>query len=45
MTSKSGRVTLDWAVALTSAWLIGGIWLDSWAHHNLPATLETFFTP
>ncbi len=43
--SESGRGTLDWAVALTSAWLIGGIWLDAWAHHNLPATLETFFTP
>jgi hypothetical protein len=43
--SKSGGVILDWAVALTSAWLLGGIWLDAWAHHNLPETLESFFTP
>lgn len=43
---ESGRTALlDRAVVATSAWLIGGIWLDAWAHHNLPATLETFFTP
>ena len=32
-----------WMVGL-SAWLIGGVFLDGWAHVNLPG-LETFFTP
>ena len=34
-----------WAVAAASGWLVGGLWLDAWAHHNLPAALETPFTP
>lgn len=35
----------DWAVVALSAWLVGGIHLDAWAHHRIGATLETFFTP
>ena len=35
---------LDAWVALCCAWLIGGLFLDGWAHINLPQ-LETFFTP
>lgn len=35
---------LDWAIAATSALLVGGFWLDAWAHVFLPQ-LETFFTP
>lgn len=35
----------DWAVAALSAWLIGGIHLDVWAHHRIEEALETFFTP
>jgi hypothetical protein len=35
----------DWALAALSGWFVGGIWLDAWAHHNVPATLETPFTP
>src|SRR5262245_17164104 len=35
---------LDWAVGVTSGWLVGGFWLDGWAHHAVPQ-LETFFTP
>lgn len=35
----------DWAVVALSGWLVGGFLLDVWAHHNLPSTLETFFTP
>jgi hypothetical protein len=31
-------------MAAACGWLVGGIWLDAWAHHNVP-TLETFFTP
>jgi len=32
-------------VAALSGWLVGGFLLDVWAHHSLPATQETFFTP
>lgn len=34
----------DAASAAASAWLIGGLYLDGWAHHRL-ASLEMFFTP
>jgi len=33
----------DWLVVLLSAWMIGGIHLDAWAHHQFE--VETFFTP
>ncbi|MCW5851151.1 MAG: hypothetical protein KIT87_13835 [Anaerolineae bacterium] len=35
---------LDAWVAVCITWLIGGLFLDGWAHINLPQ-LETFFTP
>ncbi len=35
----------DRVAAALSGWLVGGFLLDVWAHHNLPSTLETFFTP
>lgn len=34
---------LDWLVAGTSAWLVGGAWVDAWYHHR--TELESFFTP
>jgi hypothetical protein len=34
----------DWLFLATSAWLVGGGYLDSWAHGHL-RTLDTFFTP
>src|SRR5262245_15255747 len=34
----------DWLIAGLSAWFLGGIYLDGWAHTHVPA-LETFFTP
>lgn len=34
----------DWLVLATSAWLVGGGYLDSWAHGHL-RTMDTFFTP
>jgi hypothetical protein len=34
----------DWLAILTSAWFIGGLFLDGWAHNHIPS-LETFFTP
>lgn len=34
----------DWIMALVSIWWLGGLFVDGWAHSNLPQ-LETFFTP
>lgn len=36
-------IRFDWAVTVLSLWMIGGIHLDAWAHHQF--TVETFFTP
>lgn len=44
-TERYASVGFDRAVAVLSGWLVGGFLLDVWAHHNLPATQETFFTP
>ncbi len=41
----AGSLRFDMAVALLSVWLTAGTFLDGFAHHNLPETLETFFTP
>lgn len=34
-----------WRVIGAALWLIGGLYLDGWAHHHLETSLETFFTP
>lgn len=34
----------DYGVAALASWLIGGLYLDGWAHLHVPE-LETFFTP
>lgn len=34
---------LDWWIALTAAWMVGGAWIDAWWHHRTDA--ESFFTP
>ena len=34
----------DAVTALIGLWLIGGLFSDGWAHHNVPE-LEGFFTP
>ena len=39
-----GGARFDWLMAACGAWLIGGLYLDGWAHIHVPA-LETFFTP
>ena len=45
---EPGRPRLGWRAdlltALLGAWLLGGLFVDGWAHENLEA-LETFFTP
>jgi hypothetical protein len=35
----------DLVTVLLALWLIGGLVLDGWAHGNLEARLESFFTP
>src|SRR3970040_2009823 len=37
-------LAFDWLMALFSLWLIGGLYLDGWAHAHI-SNLETFFTP
>ena len=42
------RVTLyrfDLVTMLFSVWMVGGVFVDGWAHINLASTKETFFTP
>jgi hypothetical protein len=39
-----GGARFDWLMAVLGAWLLGGLYLDGWAHTHVPA-LETFFTP
>lgn len=39
-----GGPGFDWLMAVLGGWLIGGLYLDGWAHIHVPA-LETFFTP
>jgi hypothetical protein len=34
----------DWVMIVVSIWWLGGIFIDGWAHSNIPQ-LETFFTP
>src|SRR5262249_25880734 len=34
----------DWLMMLCCAWLVGGLFLDGWAHNHF-RNLETFFTP
>jgi hypothetical protein len=40
----TGGARFDWLMAGLGAWLLGGLYLDGWAHIHVPA-LETFFTP
>jgi hypothetical protein len=41
----NSSLRFDWAIALASSWYSAGLYLDGWAHNNLPSSLETFFTP
>jgi hypothetical protein len=42
--SRSTEARYDWLVLGACAWLIGGAFLDGWAHRHV-LTLDTFFTP
>lgn len=35
----------EWALTLTSLWILAGLYLDGWAHTNIPETIDSFFTP
>ena len=41
---KPGGLGFDWLIVALSAWFIGGLFLDGWAHIHVPQ-LESFFTP
>lgn len=40
---RQSDIRFDWAIVVLSAWMIGGVHLDAWAHHRF--SVETFFTP
>lgn len=40
-----GGPRFDLLFALLAAWLLGGLYLDGWAHNHLAETLESFVTP
>jgi hypothetical protein len=42
--AAAGGARFDWLMAGLGTWLLGGLYLDGWAHIHVPA-LETFFTP
>jgi hypothetical protein len=42
--STTATRTFEWTVIGLCTWLMGGAYLDAWAHRHL-ASLETFFTP
>ena len=35
----------DLVAMVLAVWMVGGVFVDGWAHINLPSTKETFFTP
>ncbi|HLZ80580.1 MAG TPA: hypothetical protein VKP04_03040 [Ktedonobacteraceae bacterium] len=39
----AGGVQFDWFILISCTWLLGGGYLDAWAHNHFQ--LETFFTP
>lgn len=41
---RAGGRGFDWTMAGFSIWWMGGLFIDGWAHANIPQ-LETFFTP
>lgn len=43
-TRPSESAGVDRLAVLACSWLVGGFYLDVWAHHRFPQ-LETFFTP
>ena len=44
-TAPQRRTNYDLVTMLLALWMVGGVFIDGWAHINLPSTEETFFTP
>lgn len=40
----AASLRFDYIATILSIWLIGGVYLDGWAHNSIPQ-LESFFTP
>ena len=38
-------IGFEWLVVLSSLWILAGLFLDGWAHNNIPDLINTFFTP
>jgi hypothetical protein len=38
-------IGFDWIMVALGGWLLGGLYVDGWAHNHLATTLESFFTP
>ena len=43
-TVVASSLRFDWIMVVVSIWWLGGLFIDGWAHSNIPQ-LETFFTP
>lgn len=43
-TQTNNDLRFDWIMIVASLWWLAGIFIDGWAHSNIPQ-LETFFTP
>jgi hypothetical protein len=39
------NLRFEWLVVLSSLWLFVGLYLDGWAHNNIPDQIDSFFTP
>ena len=40
-----GATRFDLVVMVLALWMVGGVFVDGWAHLNVASTQETFFTP
>jgi hypothetical protein len=40
-----GNLRLDLTASMLAFWIIAGLFMDGFAHHNLPEPPESFFTP
>lgn len=45
LTSSTEKLTFDWWAVLVGAWILTGVYLDTWAHTHIVDELEDFFTP
>ena len=43
--AATARPHYDMVVMVLAIWMVGGVFVDGWAHINLSSTQETFFTP